>query len=161
MHRQLFSTVLSAALLVTVPAVARPQATAAPQASALARTEIQVHLLGRMHKKEREELQKAWLPAIQQQLRVNWRPLQPETTQPPMQASGATVLVADVTPQGRIDQLTVTQTSDNVALDEAARGAVQSAVPFPPLPPGLKDRNLRLQLDFIYNWSAAPTRPTR
>lgn len=52
---------------------------------------------------------------------------------------------------GSLGNMNLSQSSGNDMLDNAAREAVQSAVPFPPLPSKWPDKSLTFRFHFLYN----------
>ncbi len=59
---------------------------------------------------------------------------------------GTTVFQLEITSTGRINQLQLHQSSGHQQLDQAARRALQSSQPWPPLPAGLTDRSLIIKI---------------
>lgn len=156
----MFRTGMLAALLMVLaafPAVGQttPNTPVPPQATGqtypLKRVKIAVHLLGKVSARDRTLLRKEWLLSVRQQVLVNWHPLLPETTTPPMEQRGTTVLVVRIGPKGRVRHEKVERSSGVASLDRAAEGAAKSASPLPPFPPGVKAQELRLKMRFVYD----------
>lgn len=138
------------------PALAQTTSTPIPpqpgqRSYPLRRTKVVIHILGRISPADRALLRGQWLLSVRQSVLVNWHPLVPDTTRPPMQQPGATLLVVRVGPHGRIRGERVVRSSGTPSLDRAAMGAVRAASPLPPFPPGVQSRKLRLRMLFEYN----------
>jgi TonB family protein len=82
-------------------------------------------------------------------VRRNWYALIPEVAR---QGQPGRVSVSfEISKDGSVPRMQVTQGSGDDSLDKAALAAIQSTVPFPPLPQEFAGNHLALQLTFLYN----------
>jgi TonB family protein len=81
----------------------------------------------------------------------HWFPLIPEDALPPMMKKGRVIIEFAIMKDGSIQGLTVVSSSGDTALDRAAYGALQNAVPLPRLPADFTGPFLRIRAAFYYN----------
>jgi TonB family protein len=81
----------------------------------------------------------------------HWDPLIPAVAMPPTSKSGTTIFELEVGKNGNVSNMKLKQSSDDASLDEAARGALVTAEPFPALPAEFSGEYLRLRACFYYN----------
>lgn len=81
----------------------------------------------------------------------HWDPLIPAVALPPTSKSGTTIFEFDIGKKGNLLNMQLKQSSDDASLDEAARGALVTAAPFPALPAKFSGEYLRLKACFYYN----------
>lgn len=138
----------------TTPTTPVPPQTAAggpAQPYPLKRATVAVTVLSHVSKAERRKLRHAWLLSVRQQVLVNWRPLLPNITRPPMGQAGTTVLVVSMNRHGVVQHVRVERSAGVASLDRAAEGAMKAASPLPVFPRGVKERALRLKVRFVYD----------
>jgi TonB family protein len=140
-----------AAVLIVVPAIAQVVTHPSTRNFAAGRVHLTVRILSSISPSDRAILRKGWAPLVQRAVTANWRPLLPDTVRPPMARPGTTVVVFRLGPGGHLHHLSITRSSGDKALDQAARGAVTSAMPYPPFPPGFPSRPIRLRIIFHYD----------
>lgn len=140
-----------AAVLIMIPAVAQVVTHPSTRNFAAGRVHLSVRILSSISPSDRAILRNGWVPLVRRAVTANWRPLLPDTVRPPMAQPGTTVVVFGLGPRGHLHHLTVARSSGDKALDQAARGAVTSAMPYPPFPPNFPARPLRVRLTFHYD----------
>lgn len=117
----------------------------------LPRTRVRASILSRINPADRQLLNQAWLLSVRQKLLMSWRPLIPDTDRRPMVEAGSAVLVIRLGPKGLVRHVRVERSAPDQALVTAAQGAVKAASPYPPFPPGVKARDIRLRVIFLYD----------
>ncbi len=119
--------------------------------SALPHARITATIASHVSAADRQLLDQAWLLSVRQKLLMSWRPLLPDTARYPMGESGTAVLLVQLGRKGVVRHIRVTRSTGVHSLLHAAIGAARSASPYPPFPPGVRARRLRLRLIFRYD----------
>ncbi|HEX3987746.1 MAG TPA: energy transducer TonB [Acidobacteriaceae bacterium] len=121
----------------------------------LPRARVRAAILSDIGSADRQLLNQAWLLSVRQKLLMSWRPLIPDTDRRPMVEAGSAVLLIRLGPKGLVRHVRVERSARNQArnpaLVTAAEGAVKAASPYPPFPPGVKARGIRLRVTFLYD----------
>jgi TonB family protein len=89
-----------------------------------------------------------YLQRVIQEVREHWYELIPESAQ---MKKGKLALDFAITKDGRVQGLTLRQTSGDAALDRPAWGSITGSDPFPPLPTEFTGPYLALRFRFYYN----------
>lgn len=92
---------------------------------------------------------KPYLIRILATVRRNWLAIIPESAR--LGRRGKVLLQFIVARDGSVPKLVIAMPSGAEALDRAAVAGISASVPFPPLPPEFKGREVRLQFGFAYN----------
>ena len=92
---------------------------------------------------------KPYLIRILATVRRNWFAVIPESAH--LGRRGVVLLQFVIDRSGQVPKLVIAMPSGAEALDRAAVAGVSASVPFPPLPPEYKGRDVRLQFSFKYN----------
>jgi TonB family protein len=92
---------------------------------------------------------KPYLIRILATVRRNWFAVIPESAH--LGRRGMVLLQFVIDREGQVPKLVIAMPSGAEALDRAAVAGVSASVPFPPLPPEYKGRDIRLQFSFKYN----------
>jgi TonB family protein len=93
----------------------------------------------------------AYMKRLRVTVEDHWYPLIPEDALPPMMKKGVVVIEFAIMKDGSLQGLTVVSSSGDLALDRAAYGALQNAVPLPRLPTEFSGPFLRIRAAFFYN----------
>jgi TonB family protein len=117
----------------------------------LPRARVRASILSTISPADRKVMTQAWLLSVRQKLLMSWRPLIPDTDRRPMVEAGSAVLVIRLGPKGLVRHVRVERSAPNQALVTAAEGAVKAASPYPPFPLGVKARDIRLRVTFLYD----------
>jgi TonB family protein len=92
---------------------------------------------------------KPYLIRILATVRRNWLAVIPESAH--LGRRGQVLLQFVVARDGQVPKLVIATPSGAEALDRAAVAGISASVPFPPLPPEFRGREIRLQFSFKYN----------
>jgi TonB family protein len=92
-----------------------------------------------------------YLARILHDVRLNWYNLIPESARPPISKRGSVSIQFAILKNGRVSQMQLTDSSNDVALDRAAWGGINGSNPFPPLPSDFQGEYLALRFSFFYN----------
>ena len=92
---------------------------------------------------------KPYLIRILATVRRNWLAVIPESAH--MGRRGQVLLQFIISRDGQVPKLVIATPSGAEALDRAAVAGISASVPFPPLPPEFRGREVRLQFSFKYN----------
>jgi TonB family protein len=95
---------------------------------------------------------KPYLVQILARVRRNWMAVMPESAR--FGQRGRTIVQFSIDRAGSIPKVGIVTPSGIAGLDRAAVAGLTSSVPFPPLPPEFKGREIRLQFVFSYNMPA-------
>jgi TonB family protein len=82
-------------------------------------------------------------------VRRNWFAVIPESVR--LGRAGKTVIQFAITNDGGVPKLVIIVPSGTESLDRAAVAGISASNPFPPLPPEFHGKQIRLQLNFLYN----------
>ena len=89
-----------------------------------------------------------YLQRILQDVRENWYHLIPESAS---MKKGKLAIEFAITPDGKVADMRLVASSNDVALDRPAWGSITASNPFPPLPTEFKGPYLALRFRFYYN----------
>ena len=92
---------------------------------------------------------KPYLIRILATVRRNWLAVIPESAH--LGRRGQVLLQFVISRDGQVPKLVIATPSGAEALDRAAVAGISASVPFPPLPPEFRGREVRLQFSFKYN----------
>ena len=92
---------------------------------------------------------KPYLIRILATVRRNWFAVIPESAH--LGRRGVVLLQFVISRDGQVPKLVIATPSGAEALDRAAVAGISASVPFPPLPPEFRGREIRLQFSFKYN----------
>jgi TonB family protein len=90
-----------------------------------------------------------YLIGILSTVRRNWLAVMPESAR--LGRRGKVQIQFAISRDGRVPKLVIALPSGTDALDRAAVAGVSASNPFPPLPPGFRGDQVRLQFTFLYN----------
>jgi len=93
---------------------------------------------------------KPYLMQILARVRRNWFAVIPESARL-MGNRGVATLQFIIDRNGQVPKLVIAVPSGSESLDRAAVAGISASVPFPPLPPDFKGKEVRLQFAFKYN----------
>ena len=96
-----------------------------------------------------------YLKEILRTIYGHWTGLLPEEARTPTLAKGETDIRFTITPNGEIITMHLDASTHDVALNQAAWGAIASAQQLPPLPAAFTGPNLELRVRFRVNMEAA------
>ncbi len=92
---------------------------------------------------------KPYLIQVLTAVRRNWLSIIPESAR--LGRRGRVLIEFIIDRQGAVPKLVISSPSGTEAYDRAAVAGVSASYPFPPLPPGYKGDQIRLQMAFTYN----------
>jgi TonB family protein len=92
-----------------------------------------------------------YLTQVSQTVRDNWFKAMPEKIQAPHPIKGKAAIQFVVRRNGRIRNIKLVESADNIMLDRTAWASIQASNPLPALPVEFKGEYLSLRIRFDYN----------
>jgi TonB family protein len=156
LRKRTLVALLSCTLALALPALGQTASAPVPTPAngphyGLPRAHIAADILSHISPADRKVLTQSWLLPVRQKLLMSWRPLLPNTARRPMREAGTDVLTLQLGPTGVVRSVRAVRSNGDPALLKSAEGALKSASPYPPFPPGVKARSIRLRLTFRYD----------
>lgn len=92
-----------------------------------------------------------YMRRVHDTVQMHWDPLIPESAKPPVMKKGVVVIEFTISKDGKISGMKLIASSGDVALDNAAWGALTYATPLPNLPRQFSGDFIQLRARFYYN----------
>jgi TonB family protein len=92
-----------------------------------------------------------YMRRVHDTVQMHWDPLIPESAMPPVMKKGVVIIEFTISKDGKISGMKLVSSSGDVALDNAAWGALTYATPLPNLPRQFTGDFLQIRARFYYN----------
>jgi TonB family protein len=92
-----------------------------------------------------------YMRRVHDTVQMHWDPLIPESAMPPVMKKGVVIIEFTISKDGKISGMKLISSSGDVALDNAAWGALTYATPLPNLPRLFSGDFLQIRARFYYN----------
>lgn len=92
-----------------------------------------------------------YLARVLQEIKGNWYRIIPDSAMPPIMKKGKLAIEFVILKDGKVSNMQLDASSNDVALDRAAWGGITASSPFQPLPKEFPGQYLGLRIYFFYN----------